>query len=188
MLPVSTILLGLGSNLAGRWGEPTAILAHTLQELTAAGLRILACSSFYATAPVGLGRQPTYINAVVMAEASFGPAELLRTLKRIERRAGRRLGRHWGPRQLDIDVLDFGGRQVGRPQGRQRPGQLMLPHPELHRRAFVLLPLHEIAPSWRHPRLGLSVATLLSRLPAHDRAGVRRLLDSPGITCDKQRK
>jgi 2-amino-4-hydroxy-6-hydroxymethyldihydropteridine diphosphokinase len=148
----------------------------------------LASSSLYATSPVGLGRQPTYVNAVVMAKSPFGLAELLRTVKRVERKAGRRLGRHWGPRQLDIDILDFGGRQVGRPGGRRRAGQLLLPHPEMHRRAFVLLPLREIAPFWRHPRLGLNVATLLSRLPARDRVGVRRVLDSPAATCEKRSK
>jgi 2-amino-4-hydroxy-6-hydroxymethyldihydropteridine diphosphokinase len=188
MLPSSTILLGLGSNLAGPWGDPPAILARTQHELTAAGLRILACSSFYATSPVGLGRQPTYINAVVMAKSPFGLTELLRTLKRVERKAGRRLGRHWGPRQLDIDILDFGGRRIGHPGGRRRAGQLLLPHPEMHRRAFVLLPLREIAPFWRHSRLGLGVPTLLSRLPAKDRAGVRRALDSPAATCEKPSK
>jgi 2-amino-4-hydroxy-6-hydroxymethyldihydropteridine diphosphokinase len=65
---------------------------------------------------------------------------------------------------------------------------LLLPHPEMHRRAFVLLPLREVAPSWRHPRLGLSAATLLSRLPARDRAGVRRVLDSPTTLCEKRDK
>jgi 2-amino-4-hydroxy-6-hydroxymethyldihydropteridine diphosphokinase len=185
MILPRTILLGLGSNLAGPWGEPRAILSHTLRELTKAGLRILACSSFYSTAPVGLGQQSSYTNAVVMIEGSVAPAALLRFLKRLERRAGRRLGRHWGPRQLDIDILDFGGRQIGRPGGRRRPGQLLLPHPEMHRRAFVLVPLREIAPTWRHPRSGIPVATLLARLPAHEHAGVRRVLDSPAITCDK---
>lgn len=188
MTPARTILLGLGSNLAGPWGSPRAILARALCELTAAGLRILGFSSLYATTPVGLGRQSTYLNAVVMAEASMAPGALLRTLKRIERKAGRRLGRHWGPRQLDIDILDFGGRQIGNPRGRRRRGQLLLPHPEVHKRPFVLLPLREVAPSWRHPRLGLPLSTLLAQLGPRDRAGVRRLLDSPAITCDKLRK
>ena len=143
---MSTILLALGSNLGGPWGSPQATLAHALRELTGAGLRILGFSSLYATAPVGLGRQPAYLNAVVMVEGSTSPAVLLRTLKRIERNAGRRLGRRWGPRQLDIDILDFGGRQIGNPHGRRRRGQLQLPHPEMHRRAFVLLPLREVAP------------------------------------------
>jgi len=140
------------------------------------------------TTPVGLGRQPAYLNAVVMVEGRMAPTALLRTLKRIERNAGRRLGRHWGPRQLDIDILDFGGRQIGNPRGRRARGQLLLPHPEMHRRAFVLLPLREIAPGWRHPRLGVTASVLLARLRRHERAGVRRLLDSPARTCDKQRK
>jgi 2-amino-4-hydroxy-6-hydroxymethyldihydropteridine diphosphokinase len=148
----------------------------------------LGFSSLYTTTPVGLGRQPAYLNAVVLVDASMAPAALLRTLKHIERRAGRRLGRHWGPRQLDIDILDIAGRQVGNPRGRRRPGQLLLPHPEMHRRAFVLLPLREVAPCWHHPRLGLTVSALLARLGPHDRAGVRRLLDSPAITCDKHHK
>jgi 2-amino-4-hydroxy-6-hydroxymethyldihydropteridine diphosphokinase len=174
MRPGRTILLGLGSNLDGPWGPPQATFARALHKLTAAGLRILGFSSLYATTPVGLGRQPVYLNAVVMVEGSMAPAALLRTLKRIERSAGRRLGRHWGPRQLDIDILDFGGRQIGNPHGRRR-GQLQLPHPEMHRRAFVLLPLRQVAPSWRHPRLGLTVPALLARLAPRDRAGVRRL-------------
>ena len=106
MTSARTILLGLGSNLAGPWGSPRATLARALNELTAAGLRILGFSSLYTTTPVGLGRQPAYLNAVVLVDASMALAALLRTLKHIERRAGRRLGRHWGPRQLDIDILD----------------------------------------------------------------------------------
>jgi 2-amino-4-hydroxy-6-hydroxymethyldihydropteridine diphosphokinase len=65
---------------------------------------------------------------------------------------------------------------------------LLLPHPEMHRRAFVLVPLREVAPAWRHPRSGLPAATLLARLPAHEHAGVRRVLDSSAITCDKPGK
>jgi 2-amino-4-hydroxy-6-hydroxymethyldihydropteridine diphosphokinase len=148
----------------------------------------LGFSSLYLTAPVGLGRQPSYLNAVVLVDAPLAPAALLRTLKRIERSAGRRLGRHWGPRPLDIDILDFGGRQIGSPRLPRRRGELRLPHPEMHRRAFVLLPLREIAPSWRHPRSGLAISALLARLKPRDRAGVRRLLDSSAITCDKQPK
>jgi 2-amino-4-hydroxy-6-hydroxymethyldihydropteridine diphosphokinase len=184
-----TILLGLGANLAGPWGEPRTTLVRAVRELSAAGLVVVRSSSLYATAPVGPGRQPRYLNAVVAVEASVAPAALLRIVKRIERRAGRRLGRHWGPRPLDIDVLDHGGRLTGRPQGRRRPGRLLLPHPEMHSRAFVLLPLQEIAPSWRHPRLGVGAATLLARLGAKERSQVRLTpdpaLDSVAAVCDK---
>jgi len=169
-----SILLGLGANLAGAWGVPRATLARAVRELSAAGLVVVRSSSLYATAPVGVGRQPRYLNAVVAVEASVAPSELLRIVKRIERGAGRRLGRHWGPRPLDIDVLSHGKLRIGKPLGRRRSGALLLPHPEIHKRAFVLLPLLEIAPSWRHPQLGVGAATLLARLGGRHRSQVRR--------------
>lgn len=185
-----TILLGLGSNLPGGWGESSAILARAMRELCAGGLEILRISSPYSTAPLGGGCQPRYLNAVIEAVGSIQPAALLRLAKRIEREAGRRLGRHWGPRTLDIDVLDFAGRQIGNPHGRRQRGRLVLPHPEMHRRAFVLRPLQEVAPHWRHPRLGVSAGGLLARLTSKERDGVRRIsnvrLDSAGLSCEKQ--
>src|SRR5262249_8436131 len=88
----------------------------------------------------------------------------LRLVKGLERQAGRRLGQTWGPRPLDIDILDFGGRRLGWPPGRHRRGRLILPHPEAHRRAFVLVPVADIAPAWRHPVLGATPARPLARL------------------------
>ena len=193
-LIVSTraILLGLGANLAGPWGAPHATLARAVRELSASGLVVNRCSSPHASTPVGIGRQPRYLNAVLAVTASIAPTVLLRIVKKIERRAGRRLGRHWGPRPLDIDILDHGGRIIGNPRGRRQPGRLLLPHPEMHRRAFALLPLQEIAPSWRHPRLGVGAATLLARLGPRERAQVRRTgaraLDSAAAACDKEYK
>jgi 2-amino-4-hydroxy-6-hydroxymethyldihydropteridine diphosphokinase len=181
------ILLGLGANLAGPWGAPSKALVHATKELSAAGILITRCSSLYSTDPVGPGRQARYVNAVVAAEGNISPAALLRLVKRIERRAGRRLGRHWGPRPLDIDILDIGGRRLGWPD-RRVVGQLILPHPEMHKRAFVLAPLREIAPFWRHPRLGVGSTTLLARLKPAERTQARQILDSSGWACDKQSK
>jgi 2-amino-4-hydroxy-6-hydroxymethyldihydropteridine diphosphokinase len=110
---------------------------------------------------------------------------LLRLAKRIERQAGRRLGGHWGPRSLDIDVLDYGGRSYGSPSRRRRRGQLVLPHPEMHRRAFVLVPLLEVVPHWSHPALGATARTLLARLGPSHRRGVRQSLDFARSPCDK---
>jgi 2-amino-4-hydroxy-6-hydroxymethyldihydropteridine diphosphokinase len=171
-VPPRAILLGLGANMRGAWGEPRATLARAVRELVAGGLAVVRASSLYTTAPLGLGRQSRYLNAVLAVEGSLAPAAVLRLVKQIERQAGRRLGRHWGPRPLDIDVLDHGHKRIGRSQARRRPGQLLLPHPEMHRRAFVLVPLQEIAPSWRHPRLGVGAATLLARLGASARRQV----------------
>jgi 2-amino-4-hydroxy-6-hydroxymethyldihydropteridine diphosphokinase len=82
----------------------------------------------------------------------------------LERKAGRRAGRPQGPRPLDIDILDYGGRRLGWPGRGRRRARLVLPHPEAHRRAFVLVPLAQVAPHWRHPVLGASARALLDRL------------------------
>lgn len=184
-MAMNTLLLALGGNLAGPWGPPGATLGRARDELAAAGLHIVRSSGVYSTLPLGPGRQAPYLNAVLLLEASVSPAALLRLVKRIERRAGRRFAPRWGPRCLDIDVLDHGGRRLGWPQGARRPSRLILPHPEMHRRAFVLVPLLEIAPHWRHPALGVAGRTLLARLDRADRAGVRRALDFEVSACNK---
>jgi len=178
------LLLGLGGNLSGPWGDPGETLAWACGELSRAGLRIVKSSRVYATAPLGPGRQAPYLNVVLLIEANVAPAALLRLLKRIERRGGRRLGLRWGPRCLDIDVLDYAGRRLGWPP-RRESGRLILPHPEMHKRAFVLVPLLEIAPHWRHPVLGVAGRRLLGRLGRGGRFGVRQTLDFAGSACDK---
>ncbi|KAB2912168.1 MAG: 2-amino-4-hydroxy-6-hydroxymethyldihydropteridine diphosphokinase [Hyphomicrobiaceae bacterium] len=179
-----TALLALGANVAGAWGEPRDTLARVARELEAAGVRIVGASRAYSTAPLGTGRQARYLNAVIRVEARLGPGMLLRLVKGLERRAGRRLGRHWGPRPLDVDLLDWGGRRIGRPGRRRDQGRLILPHPEMHARAFVLVPLLEIAPGWVHPVLGVPGRTLLARLGARRGAGVQAL-DFAAVPCDK---
>jgi 2-amino-4-hydroxy-6-hydroxymethyldihydropteridine diphosphokinase len=160
------LLLGLGANIAGPWGSPAETLSRALATLARAGLDELACSHFYRTKPVGGGHQPDFLNAVVATRARLAPFQLLRFLKALERQAGRRPGRRWGPRPLDIDILDYGGRRLGWPGARRGRARLVLPHPDLHRRAFVLVPLREIAPGWRHPVLGAGASALLGRLGA----------------------
>ena len=164
-MQVSTIWLALGGNKRGNWGEPRETFRRALIELGANGLDMVAASSLYLTPPVGNVRQSPFLNAVVEMRGSISPGSLLRLLKRLEREAGRRSGVRWGPRPLDLDILDFGGRIVGRPSSRRAAGQILLPHPEMARRGFVLVPLAEIAPGWRHPLLGVPAATLLRRSP-----------------------
>ncbi|HEX5957322.1 MAG TPA: 2-amino-4-hydroxy-6-hydroxymethyldihydropteridine diphosphokinase [Hyphomicrobiaceae bacterium] len=171
-----TILLALGGNVAGRWGSPRASLERALSELRRAGITIICNSHFYKTAPVGSGRQPSYLNAVVVARGSIGPGRLLRLLKRLEQRAGRHSTPPLQPRPLDLDILDFGGRRLHWPgaPGRRQRGRLILPHPLLHTRAFVLVPLLEVAPGWSHPVLGQRAKALLARLGPAGRRGVDR--------------
>jgi 2-amino-4-hydroxy-6-hydroxymethyldihydropteridine diphosphokinase len=183
---VNSVFLGLGANLPGNWGAPSATLGRACEELQSHGLRIERRSAVYATVPLGPGRQAPYLNAVVLAQADCAPAELLRIVKHIERQAGRRFGPVWGARCLDIDVLDYGSRKLGWPPGRRARGQLILPHPEIAQRAFVLVPLLEIEPHWRHPALGVAGRTLLARLGRRGRLGVRRRLDFAVSGCDKR--
>jgi 2-amino-4-hydroxy-6-hydroxymethyldihydropteridine diphosphokinase len=184
---VYSLLLALGANLAGPWGSPNETLRRAQRELSCAGLHILASSHIYDTAPLGPGRQAPYLNAVLLLQAHVAPAALLRLVKRIERRAGRRLGARWGPRCLDIDILDYGGRRLGWPQRRRQRGRLILPHPEMHARSFVLVPLLEVDPHWRHPALAVAGRTLLTRLGRQSRRGIRRSLDFAASACDNVR-
>jgi 2-amino-4-hydroxy-6-hydroxymethyldihydropteridine diphosphokinase len=169
-----TLLLALGANVAGRWGSPRETLTRALRELQTKGVITIGVSNYYTTDPVSDTPQPRYLNAVALAETHLAPATLLRVLKQLERRAGRRTARAWSQRPLDIDILDYGGRRIGWPVGRRERGRLILPHPEMHGRAFVLVPLRDVAPRWRHPALGRRVDQLLAQLKPADRAGVRR--------------
>jgi len=169
------LLLALGANRAGPHGDPGDNLVWALSELEAAGIAVRRVSDIYKTAPVGSGRQPAYLNAVAVAHSALGPSALLRLLKSLERRAGRRVTPPLQPRPLDIDILDLGGRRLNWPApGRRRRG-LVLPHPLLQERAFVLVPLLEVAPHWTHPVLGVRARTLLARLGRRGVRGVRRL-------------
>lgn len=128
--------LGLGANL----GERARTLARAVDALAATpGLRLRALSSVYETAPVGVTDQPAFLNLVACFECRLTAEQLLAVAQAIERRFGRVRERRWGPRTLDIDLLLLGDERVHRPE-------LTIPHPELTRRQFVLVPLAEIAP------------------------------------------
>jgi 2-amino-4-hydroxy-6-hydroxymethyldihydropteridine diphosphokinase len=167
--------LALGSNEHGAWLDPEHTLTVALRKLNDELAPIKWTSGLFITRPVGGGRQSAYLNAVALVELRTGPAELLRGLKRLERKAGRRLGRRWGPRTLDLDILTAGCitgyRRTSRTPAR-RDGRLLLPHPEMHRRGFVLFPLIQGAPHGWHPILRQSFLQL-ARAPfvarqAHD--------------------
>ena len=182
---VDTLLLALGANLHGPWGSPREALQRAASELGRSGLVLLRASHLYATAPVGPGRQASYLNAVLLLRSGVAPGALLRLVKAIERRAGRRLGTRWGPRPLDIDILDYGGRRLGTTRTRRRRGSLVLPHPEMHRRPFVLVPLLEVDPHWQHPVLGRSARTLFALSSRASRRTPVRQLDFRPLSCKK---
>jgi len=158
MIQSKLIYLSLGSNL----GDRAANISRALELLEAAGVRITRRSSLYSTEPVGFTEQPWFLNCCVAAETSLLPRQLLHTVRSTEVHLGRRLRFDKGPRTLDIDILFYGRASV-------RTRDLVIPHPRLAQRRFVLVPLVEIAPFLRHPLLKHTIAELLAEAPDHHR-------------------
>ncbi len=144
--------IAMGSNLGAR----RALLRGALAEMRVLG-RLRAVSPLYETEPVGLREQPAFLNAAALVGTGLGARELLGRLLEIEARHGRVRGEKDGPRTLDLDLLFYGGELI------REPG-LEVPHPRLHERRFVLAPMAAVAPGWRHPRLGKTVAEMLEGL------------------------
>jgi 2-amino-4-hydroxy-6-hydroxymethyldihydropteridine diphosphokinase len=152
------ILLGFGANLPSDLGPPLATLAAALDALGTVGVRLIRRSHWYRSPPMPPSAQPWFVNGVALVQASHPPADLLAILHGIEARFGRVRGEANAARSLDLDLLDYEGRLS---ISGETP---ILPHPRLHERAFVLLPLRDVAPDWRHPRLGRTVPDLVAAL------------------------
>ncbi len=145
-----SVFIGLGSNLGERHRFLNAA-AGELRRLP--GTKVVWYSSVYETDPHGVKDQPRFLNAVGELETTLLPQELLKELKRIEQGAGRKERERWGPREIDLDILVYDGLVYS-------DDTVTVPHPELERRKFVLLPLREIAPDLVHPVNGMTVEQL----------------------------
>ena len=154
-----SVFLGLGSNLGHRLDNLERGL-EILGEL----MRLVKCSSIYETEPWGFAEQPLFLNCVVEGETLASPEGVLEILKDAEKRVGRRATFEWGPRVFDADLLFYGRRIVNLPQ-------LTVPHPRMQERAFVLVPMAEIAPDFVHPLMGMSMKAMAERVEG--REGVR---------------
>jgi 2-amino-4-hydroxy-6-hydroxymethyldihydropteridine diphosphokinase len=159
------ILIALGANLASHAGPPGATLAAALASLQKRNVEIRAVSSFYRTAAWPNRNDPPFINAVAELGTGLQPAALMGILHDVETDFGRRRSAPNAPRPLDIDLIDY--------EGRVEAGPPILPHPRLAGRNFVLVPLQEIAPGWRHPVSGRTAADLLGSL--RDPGGIAKL-------------
>lgn len=160
----TTVIIALGSNRRhGRFGAPAQVVDAAIADLEARGVRILARSRIHVTDPVGPSER-MYANAAVLAATALAPEALLTLLKSVERDFGRRRQRRWGARVLDLDLIAYGRAVVPTRLGWRTARGLVVPHRAMHQRRFVLDPVVEIAPDWRHPVLGLSTRELHARL------------------------
>jgi 2-amino-4-hydroxy-6-hydroxymethyldihydropteridine diphosphokinase len=160
---LKTAFLGLGSNV----GDREAHLREAVKHLESEEVRVLRRSSLYETAPQEMLDQPWFLNAVLQVETTLFPLQLLARVRQIERDMGRRRVTPKGPRNIDIDILFYGRVVIA-------TAELEVPHPRIAQRRFVLDPLAEIAPDFRHPLTGKTAHEMLAGLEPQ---GIRRLVD-----------
>ncbi len=192
-------LLAFGGNLPSEVGLPRVTLNRAVLTLNSIGdaseatqlsgkVKLKKVSRFFATPCFPAGAGPDYVNAAALIESPLEADELLALLHDVEAKFGRARSSRWVGRTLDIDLIGGGGVVLPNPetyaywrdlplerQLQETPDQLILPHPRLQDRAFVLVPLNDIAPDWKHPVSGLSVGQMLAALPETDRKAVKPL-------------
>ena len=171
MIGTETISIGLGANLPSSEGKPRATLKRALEMLAEAGVGIVEVSKVYETEALPVSDQPNFINVAARITSGLSASDLLRLFQDVEKSLGRKQTERWCARTLDIDLLTYGDAVL--PDTNQwlavvvaiDPAAYLVepvvPHPRLHKRAFVLQPLADIAPSWTHPHFGQTVLEML---------------------------
>lgn len=179
-------LISLGGNVASTGGSVTATLIRASEMIARSdGVRLLCRSRWYRTPAVPAGSGPDFVNGAALVETVLAPEALLETLHGIEATLGRERSVRWAPRACDLDLLAFDDRILPDRETLERwmaldlgsaqsvvPARLILPHPRMHERGFVLVPLAEIASGWRHPLTGRTVEEMRDSLPADERAAI----------------
>ena len=156
------ILIGLGANLPSKYGTPAQTLVKAMDAMKEAGIDIVDQSRIWLSAPVHLTTHPWYANAVINIKTDLFPAPLLALLNDIEAEFGRARTYRNAPRVLDLDILTYKDHSLN-------TLDLVVPHPRMHIRAFVLRPLEDFTTNWTHPTLGESLSTLIEALdPAQE--------------------
>jgi 2-amino-4-hydroxy-6-hydroxymethyldihydropteridine diphosphokinase len=154
------ILVGLGSNLAtGQLESSEDILESAINSLKNIGITVVGRSAWFRSAPVPMSDQPWFVNGVISVSTDRSPEDLLQDLHAIENEYGRIRTQRNESRTLDLDLLAYDDQVL------EEPGGLVVPHPRIAERAFVLLPLADLVPQWRHPVTGRTAAEMLEDLP-----------------------
>lgn len=156
------IIIALGSNMSGPWGTPRETVLRAMKALDTFPLKLVAASPLAVTEPFGRKNQPQFVNAAAVIACHLSPDALMRKLHMIERDAGRQRRLRWGPRTLDLDLIDYHGLTRRKRSLSIRP--LVLPHPGISERLFVLEPIRDVAPAWRHPLTKETAAFTICKL------------------------
>lgn len=181
----TNILLGLGGNIASEVGPPDETIHSAIADVEVSGIDVTAVSRLYRTPCFPAGAGPDYVNAALRCESDLEPLEILARLRKIEARYGRERRERWGSRTLDIDVLAMDDAvlpdretylkwaHLDQDEQKQRtPKGLILPHPRLQDRGFVLIPMADVAPDWMHPVLKKTVAEMVDELPIEEKSDI----------------
>ncbi|MEJ2034704.1 MAG: 2-amino-4-hydroxy-6-hydroxymethyldihydropteridine diphosphokinase [Maritimibacter sp.] len=182
-------IIALGSNATSDGATPRQIIEKALNILDVAPLRLVAASGLYLTPFMPIGTGEDVVNAVALVETELGPAAVMDNLHKIESNFGRARVQRWGSRTLDLDLIMAGEQVIPSAevvqswmdrdpdaQKEKAPDQLLLPHPRLQDRAFVLVPAMDVAPDWRHPLLGRTLRELHDALPKDELAAITPLV------------
>lgn len=189
-----SVLVALGGNATSRHGTPRETVSEALRALDEGPFRLVTKSRLYLTPFVPAGQGADVVNAVALVDTALAPHAVLARLHEIEAAFGRDRAARWADRTLDLDIIAFGDLVLpdaptlqrwvdldSKRQNEQAPDTLVLPHPRLQDRAFVLVPAAEILPDWRHPLTGLTIREMRDALPESDVSAVKVLEEqSPG--------
>ena len=166
------IFLGLGSNLSSKFGDRFTNINLAISFLEGYGIRVIRKSNFYETPSYPNKENPKFINAVILVETTLPPVDLMSVLLFIEEKLGRKRDKKNDPRTCDIDIIDYNGQILNL---KFNNSELTLPHNELTKRNFILFPLQEISPNWKHPKTKEFISDLLQKLSEDDKNSILKI-------------